>query len=264
MTLPASTAATAASSEGPHVAGSKQGRITRTSVSDAPSLACAVRRAVPQAPMRRAMSMRSRPVRSLSVVTPSQYTDDSAKARSFSPWRSPCSTTSTPPMRSRRTASSMMSLRHREPVSSQPVEGLRRVVEVNLGVYGTRASGDVRRIRHDHVRTCVEVAQTIARVGEHRAHAFADLDGLRAHVAAQIHPRVLARLNEGYQGIWHLVRDRKANGTGAGTQVRHPHGLAALGAASTRAASIATCATVSVSGRGTKTPGPTSSSRVRK
>ncbi len=67
--------------------------------------------------------------------------------------------------------------------------------------------------------------------------------GCALHVPAQIDPRVLARLDEGYQGVWHLVGDGKADGSRARAQVCHPHRLAALGRAalmSCRAASIAT------------------------
>ena len=70
----------------------------------------------------------------------------------------------------------------------------------------------------------------------------------------------LVELDGVHPGLGHLGGDRQRDGTGPGAEV-DDDGFAAAPRATARAASTAQPASTSVSGRGTKTPGPTASSR---
>ena len=102
-------------------------------------------------------------------------------------------------------------------------------------------------------------AKAVVGVAEHQ------LDVEPEVVAVADGPRVrqVGQLDRVDRGRRHLVLQAQRDRTGPGAQVDHDGG-AALRSARSSSSGTARPATISVSGRGTKTPGPTDSSRWRK
>ena len=162
------------------------------------------------------------------------------------PWLSACSITSRPPGRRSSAAARRDGQRDAQPVLAAAEEGELGVVVAHLGVERHHADRDVRRVGHDDVHRPSSSGKASVASPSRRSTASPVSATLRSAHAWRLRPSSTA----------YTVAVGTSSATASAMAPDPVHRSTTTGASSAWAASIASPATNSVSGRGTKTPGP--------